>query len=140
MVRIRKLGAGPRMGGPPITFPTPNFLIRTILRKVAFYAPLPHFENPGWPTCASTGGCKLGGASRPPCRRPTASGTIRLCFKRLSAAASTWWRAGSGEWAKRAPAPARYHCPFGCLPTTWPGRRCVVPHCVRARPGGCLAL
>ena len=34
------------MGGPPITFPTPNFLIRTILRKVAFYAPLPHFENP----------------------------------------------------------------------------------------------
>ena len=76
-----------------------------------------------WPTCASTGsgGCKLGWASRPPCRRPTASGTIRLCFKRLSAAASTWWRAGSGEWAERAPAPARYRCPFGCSPTTWPG-------------------
>ena len=45
MRRIRKLGAGSRMGGP-ITFPTPNFLTRTILRKVAFYAPLPHFENP----------------------------------------------------------------------------------------------
>ena len=77
----------------------------------------------GWPTCASTGsgGCKLGWASRPPCRRPTASGTIRLCFKRLSAAGSTWWRAGSGEWAERAPAPARYRCPLGCSPTTWPG-------------------
>ena len=77
----------------------------------------------GWPTCASTGsgGCKLGGASRPPCRRPTASGTIRLCFKRLSAAASTWWRAGSGEWAEWAPAPAHYRCPFGCSTTTWPG-------------------
>ena len=24
----------------------PNALIRTILRKLAFYAPLPHFENP----------------------------------------------------------------------------------------------
>ena len=41
-----------------------------------------------WPTCASTGsgGCKLGGASRPPCRRPSAPGTIRLSFNRLSAA------------------------------------------------------
>ena len=46
MVRIRKLGVVTRMGGPPITFPTPNFLILTTLRKVAFYAPLPHFENP----------------------------------------------------------------------------------------------
>ena len=34
------------MGGPPITFPTPNFLIATTLRKLDFYAPLPHFENP----------------------------------------------------------------------------------------------
>ena len=34
------------MGGPPIAFPTPNFLILTTLRKLAFYAPLPHFENP----------------------------------------------------------------------------------------------
>ena len=34
------------MGGPPITFPAPNFLILTTLRKLAFYAPLPHFENP----------------------------------------------------------------------------------------------
>ena len=73
------------------------------------------------PTAVTPFGCKLGGASRPPCRRPTASGTIRLCFKRLSAAASTWWRAGSGEWAKRAPAPAHYRCPFGCSTTTWPG-------------------
>ena len=34
------------MGRCPIAFPTPNSLIRLILRKVAFYAPLPHFENP----------------------------------------------------------------------------------------------
>ena len=78
----------------------------------------------GRPTCASTGsgGCKLGGASRPPCRRPTASGTIRLCFNRLSAArplrcqhvmASELRRVGSGS--------ARYRYPFGCLPATWPG-------------------
>ena len=29
------------MGGPPITFPTPNFLIRLPLRKIDFYATLP---------------------------------------------------------------------------------------------------
>ncbi len=34
------------MGGPPIAFPTPNFLIRLPPRKIDFYAPLPHFENP----------------------------------------------------------------------------------------------
>ena len=34
------------MGGPPNAFPTPNSLIRLSWRKLAFYAPLPHFENP----------------------------------------------------------------------------------------------
>ena len=33
------------MGGPPIAFKTLTFLINPILRKLAFYAPLPHFEN-----------------------------------------------------------------------------------------------
>ena len=43
---IREFGVGSRMGGPPIAFPTPNSLIRLSWRKLAFYAPLPHFENP----------------------------------------------------------------------------------------------
>ena len=30
--------------------------------------------------------------------------------------------------------------PLWLLTHHLPGRRCVVPHCVRARPGGCLAL
>ena len=43
---IRKIKAGSRMGGPPIAFKTLTFLIGHLLRKLAFYAPLPHFENP----------------------------------------------------------------------------------------------
>ena len=34
------------MGGPPIAFKTLTFLIDPILRKLAVYAPYPHFENP----------------------------------------------------------------------------------------------
>ena len=46
MVRIRAFEVGSRMGGPPIAFTTLTFLIGRLLRKLAFYAPLPHFENP----------------------------------------------------------------------------------------------
>ena len=35
--------------GRPIAFPTPNFLIGLSWRKLAFYAPLPHFEGEAVP-------------------------------------------------------------------------------------------
>ena len=96
MVRIRKLGVGPRMGGPPIAFSTPNFLIRTILRKVAFYAPLPHFENP----CLlqlpiAMRACMMTNIHRGQARRGSGA-------ERAAAATAGWGAANVFEYAKFA--------------------------------------
>eukprot|EP01045_Picozoa_sp_COSAG04_P011700 COSAG04_NODE_762_length_10515_cov_9.807508_4_plen_178_part_00 len=76
---IREFGAGSRMGGPPIAFPTPNSLTRLSWRKLAFYAPLPHFENP----------CLL--RASPSAQKPSAQPGAKTAVSRLR-----WFRRRAG--------------------------------------------